>query len=170
MKKSTKIIIGVVAVIFLLGIFSTVNDDETPKTETKQTEAKTKQTKPKEDKAKEDESITIEVDKEATSVDYTAKIQRVKVKDNILTIVFDWENQSDWDPSHFDVMGYVQVEQNGEVLKDISSDRRYKQIKRGSFDVYDLEYELIDDSEVNIKIVSTNEHDGSEENIKVKLQ
>lgn len=170
MKKSTKIIIGVVAVIFLLGIFSTVNDDETPKTETKQTEAKTKQTKPKEDKAKEDESITIEVDKEATSVDYTAKIQRVKVKDNILTVVFDWENQSDWDPSHFDVMGYVQVEQNGEVLKDISSDRRYKQIKRGSFDVYDLEYELIDDSEVNIKIVSTNEHDGSEENIKVKLQ
>lgn len=170
MKKSTKIIIGVVAVIFLLGIFSTVNDDETPKTETKQTEAKTKQTKPKEDKAKEDESITIEVDKEATSVDYTAKIQRVKVKDNILTVVFDWENQSDWDPSHFDVMGYVQVEQNGEVLKDISSDRRYKQIKRGGFDVYDLEYELIDDSEVNIKIVSTNEHDGSEEDIKVKLQ
>lgn len=170
MKKSTKIIIGVVAVIFLLGIFSTVNDDETPKTETKQTEAKTKQTKPKEDKAKEDESITIEVDKEATSMDYTAKFQRVKVKDNILTVVFDWENQSDWDPSHFDVMGYVQVEQNGEVLKDISSDRRYKQIKRGSFDVYDLEYELIDDSEVNIKIVSTNEHDGSEENIKVKLQ
>ena len=170
MKKSTKIIIGVVAVIFLLGIFSTVNDDETPKTETKQTETKPKEVESKEDKSNKDKPITIEVNKEATSVDYTAKIQRVKVKDNILTVVFDWENQSDWDPSHFDVMGYVQVEQNGEVLKDISSDRRYKQIKRGSFDVYDLEYELIDDSEVNIKIVSTNEHDGSEEDIKVKLQ
>ena len=170
MKKSTKIIIGVVAVIFLLGIFSTVNDDETPKMETKQTEAKTKQTKPKEDKAKEDESITIEVDKEATSVDYTAKVQRVKVKDNILTVVFDWENQSDLNPTHFNTLGYIQVEQNGEPLEDVSSDRRHKQIKRGSFDVYDLEYELIDDSEVNIKIVSTNEHDGSEEYIKVKLQ
>ena len=175
MKKRTKIIIGVIAVIFLLGIFSTVNDDETQKTETKQTEAKSKETKPKKDKAKKDKSnkdkpITIEVNKEATSVDYTAKVQRVKVKDNILTVVFDWENQSDWNPTHFNTLGYIQVEQNGEPLEDVSSDRRYKQIKRGSFDVYDLEYELIDDSEVNIKIASTNEHDGSEENIKVKLQ
>lgn len=170
MKKRTKIIIGVIAVIFLLGIFSTVNDDETPKIETKQTETKPNEVEPKEDKVKKDKPITIEVGEEVTSVDYTAKVQRVKVKDNILTVVFDWENQSDWDPTHFNTLGYVQVEQNGEALEDVSSDRRYKQIKRGSFDVYDLEYELIDDSEVNIKIVSTNEHDGSEENIKVKLQ
>ena len=117
-----------------------------------------------------EEQIVIEVDETVTSVDYTAKVQRVKIDDDILTVVFDWENQSDWDPAHFPLLGYVEVKQNDEVLERTGdTDRQNKQIKHGSFDVYDLKYKLIDDSDVTIRIVSTNEHDGSEGEVKVKI-
>lgn len=119
----------------------------------------------------EEEVTKIEVDETVASVDYTAKVQRVKVKDDILTVVFDWENQSDWDPAHFPLLGYVVVEQNGETLEQVGdTDRQNKQIKRNRFDVYDLKYKLIDDSDVTIRIVSTNENDESEGTITVKLK
>lgn len=119
---------------------------------------------------KEEGPVTIEVDESVTSVDYTAKVQRVKIDDDELTVVFDWENQSDWDPAHFPLLGYVEVKQEDKVLKQIGgTDRQNKQIKRNRFDVYDLKYKLIDDSDITIRIVSTNEHDGSEGTITVRL-
>src|SRR5690625_2447873 len=120
--------------------------------------------------AVEEEKKTIEVDETVTAADYTAKVQRVKIKDDILTVVFDWENQSDWDPAHFELLGIVEVTQNGEPLEELDNDRKYEQIKHGSFDVYDLKYKLIDDSDVTIRIMSTNEHDDSEGTITVSLE
>src|SRR5690625_3554205 len=117
-----------------------------------------------------EEKKTIEVDETVTAADYTAKVQRVKVEDDVLTVVFDWENQSDWDPAHFELLGIVEVTQNGEALQELDNDRKYEQIKHGSFDVYDLKYKLIDDSDVTIRIMSTNEHDDSEGTITVSLE
>lgn len=146
-------------------------EDEQPEEQTEEVE---EAEEPKEEKEESKQEKTkekvIELDEEITSVDYTVKLQRVKVKGDILTIVFDWENQSDWDPAHFELLGYVQVEQNGEALEEISDDRKYKQIKHGTFDVYDLEYKLVDDSDVTIRVVSTNEYDGSEGKVTVAIK
>lgn len=157
-----------IAAVIVLGISNIINSDDEPKTE--QTSTKPKQEQKAEKKKDEPKEKVIELDEEITSVDYTVKLQRVKVKDDILTIVFDWENQSDWDPAHFELLGYVQVEQNGEALEEISDDRKYKQIKHGTFDVYDLEYKLVDDSDVTIRVVSTNEYDGSEGKVTVAIK
>ena len=121
-----------------------------------------------EDKQEEERKV-IELNKEVTSADYTAEVLRITIEEEILTVVFEWENQSDWDPAHFELLGLVVAEQNDEPLKEISSDRKHKQIKRGAFDRYDLEYELLDDSDVTIRVVSTTEYDGSEEEIIIKL-
>lgn len=125
----------------------------------------------KDSKPKKDEVVKIEVNETVASADYTAKVQRVKIKDGIMTVVFDWENQSDWDPAHFPLLGYVVVEQDGETLEQVGdTDRQNKQINRNRFDVYDLDYKLIDNSDVTIRIVSTNEYDGSEGTITVSLE
>ena len=157
-----------IAAVIVLGISNIINSDDEPKTE--QTSTKPKQEQKAEKKKDEPKEKVIELDEEITSVDYTVKLQRVKVKDDILTIVFEWENQSDWDPAHFELLGYVQVEQNGEALEEISDNRKYKQIKHGAFDVYDLEYKLVDDSDVTIRVVSTNEYDGSEGKVTVAIK
>ena len=120
--------------------------------------------------AVEEEKKTIEVDETVTAADYTAKVQRVKIENDILTVVFDWENQSDWDPAHFELLGIIEVTQNGEALEELDNDRKYEQIKHGSFDVYDLKYKLIDDSDVTIRIIPNNEHDDSEGTITVSLE
>lgn len=132
-----------------------------------QDELKEEKEEPEQEQSKEK---VIELNEEITSVDYTVKLQQVKIKDDIFTIVFDWENQSDWEPAHFELLGYVQVEQNGEVLEEISDDRKYKQIKHGTFDVYNLEYKLVDDSNVTIRVVSTNEYDGTEGKVTVAIK
>lgn len=137
--------------------------------EKKKEEAKNKA---KEGKKEEEnkEPIIIEIDETVTSLDYTAKVQRVKIEDDILTVVFDWENQSDWDPAHFELLGIIEITQNGEALDELDNDRKYEQIKHGSFDVYDLKYKLIDDSDVTIRIIPNNEHDDSEGTITVSLE
>lgn len=173
-----RILMWIGGIAFVIGIIINMSssDEEEVKKEEAMAEVDKKETieeteKKEESEEQTDEPIVIEVDESIESVDYTAKVQRVKIDDDILTVVFDWENQSDWDPAHFPLLGYVTVEQNGEVLEQAGDlDRQNKQIKHGSFDVYDLEYNLIDDSDVTIRIVSTNEHDGSEGKIKVSLE
>lgn len=162
-----------IAAVIVLGISNIINSNEqstSDKPKTEQVSTKPKQEQKADKKNDESEEKVIELGEKITSADYTVKLQRVKVKDDILTIVFDWENQSDWDPAHFELLGYVQVEQNGEALEEISGDRKYKQIKRGMFDVYDLEYKLVDDSDVTIRVVSTNEYDGSEGKVTVAIK
>lgn len=169
-KRWWFIVIVIFFALFVIG--GLLEDEQTAEVSNKTKEEQTNDSE--ENKAEEEEQSdnekVIELGEEFTSVDYTAKIQRVKIKDDVLTVVFDWENQSEWDPAHFELLGFVSAEQNGESLEEISSDRKYKQIKQGRFDVYDLEYKLIDDSDVTIRVVSTNEYDGSEGKITVSLE
>lgn len=120
--------------------------------------------------AVDEEKKTIEVDETIIAADYTVKIRRAKINDDIPTIAFEWVNQSDWDPAHFELLGIIEVTQNGEALEELDNDRKYEQIKHGSFDVYDLKYKLIDDSDVTIRIIPNNEHDDSEGTITVSLE
>ena len=165
-----------IAIIVVLSWIINSADEEQTNEQTQEVnseqEEQTDEPQVEKEESEQEQSIekVIELNEEITSVDYTVKLQRVKVKDDILTIVFDWENQSDWDPAHFELLGYVQVEQNGEALEEMSDDRKYKQIKHGTFDVYDLEYKLVDDSDVTIRVVSTNEYDGSEGKVTVTIK
>lgn len=116
-----------------------------------------------------EESKIIEVDETIIAADYTVKIRRAKINDDILTIAFEWVNQSDWDPAHFELLGIIDVQQDGESLEEIEDDRKYKQIKQNIYDVYDLQYKLRSESDVTIRIIPNNEHD-EERQITVSLE
>lgn len=116
-----------------------------------------------------EESKIIEVDETIIAADYTVKIRRAKINDDILTIAFEWVNQSDWDPAHFELLGIIDVQQDGESLEEIEDDRKYKQIKQNIYDVYDLQYKLRSESDVTIRIIPNNEYD-EERQITVSLE
>lgn len=119
--------------------------------------------------AVDEEKKTIEVDETIIAADYTVKIRRAKINDDILTIAFEWVNQSDWDPAHFELLGIIDVQQDGESLEEIEDDRKYKQIKQNIYDVYDLQYKLRSESDVTIRIIPNNEYD-EERQITVSLE
>jgi len=123
-----------------------------------------------EDETESDSRRVIELNQEITSADYTVEILRTIIEDDILTVIFEWENQSDWDPAHFELLGFVEVKQGNEILEEISSDRKYKKVDHGQFDRYDLEYKLVDDSDIKIRVISTSEYDGSDGTVEVEYE
>lgn len=152
-----------IAAVIVLGISNIINSDDEPKTE--QTSTKPKQEQKAEKKKDEPKEKVIELKEEIPFVDFTAKIQRVKIKDDRLTIVLDWTNQSDWNPAHFSLLAGIDVYQDDEILEMTKGEERLlKQIKKDSFDVVDLEYKLEDnETPVKITFIPWNEYDEKKE-------
>src|SRR5690606_13779150 len=124
-----------------------------------------KQEQKAEKKKDEPKRKIIELKKEIPFADFTAKIQRVKVKEDKLTIVLDWTNQSDWNPAHFSLLAGIDVYQDDEILEMTKGeDRLLKRIPKDQFDVVDLEYKLKDnETPVRVRIIPTNEYDEPKE-------
>lgn len=152
-----------IAAVIVLGISNIINSDDEPKTE--QTSTKPKQEQKAEKKKDEPKEKVIELKEEIPFVDFTAKIQRVKIKDDRLTIVLDWTNQSDWNPAHFSLLAGIDVYQDDEILEMTKGeDRLLKRIPKDQFDVVDLEYKLKDnETPVRVRIIPTNEYDEPKE-------
>lgn len=152
-----------IAAVIVLGISNIINSDDEPKTE--QTSTKPKQEQKAEKKKDEPKEKVIELKEEIPFVDFTAKIQRVKIKDDRLTIVLDWTNQSDWNPAHFSLLAGIDVYQDDEILEMTKGeDRLLKRIPKDQFDVVDLEYKLEDnETPVRVRIIPTNEYDEPKE-------
>src|SRR5690606_21406916 len=125
----------------------TTSDEEATEVSSKQEEkqqAEKETEKETTDETKESESNepkekVIELSEEIPFVDFTAKIQRIKINNDTLTIVLDWTNQSDWNPAHFSLLAGIDVYQDDEILEMTKGEERLlKQIKKDSFDVVDL--------------------------------
>ena len=158
----------IVTLVVLLAAFI-IGDDETPEQDNEPGQVEEEESGEPE-VVEEDQAKVIELNKVMTSADYTVEILRVIIEDDILTVVFEWENQSDWDPAHFELLGSITVEQDGEYLEEISGDRKYKQIEHGMFDIYDLEYELINESDITIRITSAAEYDDSQDEFTIEYE
>lgn len=152
-----------IAAVIVLGISNIINSDDEPKTE--QTSTKPKQEQKAEKKKDEPKEKVIELKEEIPFADFTAKIQRVKVKEDKLTIVLDWTNQSDWNPAHFSLLAGIDVYQDDEILEMTKGeDHLLKRIPKDQFDVVDLEYKLKDnETPVRVRIIPTNEYDEPKE-------
>lgn len=152
-----------IAAVIVLGISNIINSDDEPKTE--QTSTKPKQEQKAEKKRDEPKEKVIELKEEIPFVDFTAKIQRVKVKGDKLTIVLDWTNQSEWNPAHFSLLAGIDVYQDDEILEMTKGeDRLLKRIPKDQFDVVDLEYKLKDnETPVRVRIIPWNEYDEPKE-------
>lgn len=124
---------------------------------------------PKEEKEESKQEKTkekvIELGEEIPFVDFTAKIQRIKINDNTLTIVLDWTNQSEYEQAHFSLLAGIDVYQDEETLEMTKGEERLlKRIPKNQFDVVDLEYKLKDnETPVRVRIIPTNEYDEPKE-------
>ena len=107
----------------------------------------------------------IELSEEIPFVDFTAKIQRIKINDDTLTIVLDWTNQSEYEQAHFGLLAGIDVYQGDDILEMTKGEERLlKQIKKDSFDVVDLEYKLEDNkTPIKITFIPWNEYDEKKE-------
>jgi len=147
----------------------TTSDEEATEVSSKQKEKQQaeKETtdETKENESNEPEEKVIELKEEIPFVDFTAKIQRIKINDDTLTIVLDWTNQSEYEQAHFSLLAGIDVYQNDDILEMTKGEERLlKRIPKNQFDVVDLEYKLKDnETPVRVRIIPTNEYDDPKE-------
>src|SRR5699024_7630340 len=97
-------------------------------------------------------------------------IESVYVEGNTLSLGFWWNYWSSYDEAHFLLFAYPVVKQNGEELEEVDEkDSLLRQTKKGVDSREDLEYELKDDSPVEIKIKTTSD-DPEEEVIEIDIK
>ena len=153
-----------IAAAIVLGIINIINSNEQSTSDKPKTEQVS--TKPKQEKKKDEpKEKVIELKEEIPFADFTAKIQRVKIKGDKLTIVLDWTNQSDWNPAHFSLLAGIDVYQDDEILEMTKGeDGLLKQIPKNQFYIADLEYKLKDNkTPIKIKFIPRNEYDEKKE-------
>ena len=119
----------------------------------------------KESESNEPKEKVIELKEEIPFVDFTAKIQRIKINNDTLTIVLDWTNQSEYEQAHFSLLAGIDVYQDDDILEMTKGEERLlKRIPKNQFDVVDLEYKLKDnETPVRVRIIPTNEYDEPKE-------
>lgn len=157
----------------LIGEEETTSDEEATEVSSKQKEKQQaeketeKETtdKTKESESNEPEEKVIELKEEIPFVDFTAKIQRIKINDDTLTIVLDWTNQSEYEQAHFGLLAGIDVYQNDDILEMTKGEERLlKRIPKNQFDVVDLEYKLKDnETPIKITFIPWNEYDEKKE-------
>src|SRR5690606_11382447 len=103
----------------------TTSDEEVTEVSSKQEEkqqaeketAKETTDETKESESNEPEEKVIELKEEIPFVDFTAKIQRIKINNDTLTIVLDWTNQSEYEQAHFSLLAGIDVYQDDDILE-----------------------------------------------------
>src|SRR5699024_9640166 len=148
-------------------------DGEKPKEEPNE-ESKTEETEEVDKKEEElqEKKQTIDINKEIEfdMGNLTLDIESVYIENNTMSFGFWWNYWSSYDEAHFLLFAYPVVKQNGEELEEIDKkDTLIRQTKKGVDSRVDLEYELKDDSPVEIKIKTTSD-DPEEEVIEVDIK
>src|SRR5699024_8092337 len=137
-------------------------------------ESKTEETEEVDKKEEElqEKKQTIDINKEIEfdMGNLTLDIESVYIENNTMSFGFWWNYWSSYDEAHFLLFAYPVVKQNGEELEEIDKkDTLIRQTKKGVDSRVDLEYELKDDSPVEIKIKTTSD-DPEEEVIEVDIK
>ena len=143
---------------------------EEPKEESKSEE--TEEVDKKEEEEPQEEEQTIEINKEIEFDigNLTLDIESVYVEGNTLSFGFWWNYWSSYDEAHFLLFAYPVVTQGGEELEEVDEkDSLLRQTKKGVDSRVDLEYELKNDSPVEIKIKTTSD-EPEEEVIEIDIK
>lgn len=173
--------VWVIAVLAIGGIINGAidpydEDEHQVEAENKKVEEKTEVESDKKETEKEpkkesntDEEKKIEINKEMELENIKISLENAYVKDSKLSFGFWWSHWATNDKAHFSVFAYPVVTQDGEELEqEDNKDSLLKQTEKGVDSRVDLEYELIDDSPVEIKFKTTSE-DPKEETIEVDI-
>lgn len=171
--------IWVIAIILFGGFVNGVVDpydeeEQAQKEKDKQEEREKQEQNEKEDKEEQEESEEkiIEINKEIEfdMGNLTIELENVYVEDDTLSFGYWWNYWSSYDKAHFLLFAYPVVKQGGEELEEVDEkDSLLKQTKKGVNSRVDLEYELIDDSPVEI-IFKTATDNPEEETIEVDIE
>ena len=183
-KKWWFILIAVLIFGFIVGITSddfeedTKNEAQTKeKSSTNNKEQKDdnhKKTVKKESKPK-NETFKKSFDDEFVFAEYAVDDIKIEIKDDTLTLKFDWMNQSGKDDMPFTALGYVDVAQDDDSLDEISdaydplgNNNILRKVKSGVTLNTITEYEIQNNKPIEVKFGATNEHDNSKESITIK--
>lgn len=143
---------------------------EEPKEESKSEETEEVDKKEEEEPQEKEQTIDINKEIEFDIGNLTLDIESVYVEGNTLSFGFWWNYWSSYDEAHFLMFAYPVVKQNGKELEEIDEkDSLIRQTKKGVDSRVDLEYELEDDSPVEIKIKTTSD-DPEEEVIEIDIK
>src|SRR5699024_5117813 len=149
--------------------------DEEKAKEEHEEESKSDETEEKDKKEKEEtqeKKKTIDINKEIEfdMGNLTLDIESVYIENNTMSFGFWWNYWSSYDEAHFLLFAYPVVTQDGEELEEVDEkDSLLRQTKKGVDSRVDLEYELEDDSPVEIKIKTTSD-EPEEEVIEVDIK
>lgn len=143
---------------------------EEPKEESKSEETEEVDKKEEEEPQEKEQTIDVNKEMEFDIGNLTLDIETVYIENNTLSFGFWWNYWSSYDEAHFLLFAYPVVTQGGEELEEVDEkDSLLRQTKKGVDSRVDLEYELEDDSPVEIKIKTTSD-DPEEEVIEIDIK
>src|SRR5699024_8195772 len=100
----------------------------------------------------------------------TLDIESVYIENNTMSFGFWWNYWSSYDEAHFLLFAYPVVTQGGEELEEVDEkDSLLRQTKQGVDSRVALEYEMKNDSPVEIKIKTTSD-EPEEEVIEIDIK
>lgn len=162
--------------IVIFGFIVGQTSDDSSEEEVAEAEEQETDEQPKEEvegmEEEEHQEQTIDVNKEMEfdMGNLTLDIESIYIEDNTLSLGFWWNYWSSYEEAHFLLFAYPVVMQNGEELEEVDKkESLLKQTEKGVDSRVDLEYELEDDSPVEIKIKTTSD-DPEEETITIELE
>ena len=160
----------IVAVV-LIAIIAPTDDESEPEV----TEPEEATTETVEDETETEEVIPVtEYDNELTFGEYTVNNIKTEINDNELKLMFEWINQSGKDDIPFTSVGYFDVMQGEEILKETSgafdagaNSDILRRTDHGIISPVTLTYEIKNDEPIEIQFGATHETDDNKESITV---
>lgn len=124
----------------------------------------------------EDVSSVIEHDDELLFGEYTINNIKTEIKNSELKLMFDWINQSGRDDIPFTAVGYFDVMQGEEILKEISgafdpttNSDVLRKADNGIISPVTLKYELKNNEPIKVQFGATHEIDDTKEELIVEI-
>lgn len=192
MKKSTKIIIGVVAIGAIIGLFTPDDKEEKQESKPVATETVQKEEKPKNDKKKEEpkeevkeepKEVITEINDELVFSEFKINMKSVKFYEedskDLAEVKYTWTNQSGDGKKYFFALTTHNALQGDEVLTETTGAADIESKKTNSYHEHNgeggtvnirLVYELVDkETPLTLRFKPLNEFDENAQEITVEI-
>ena len=189
MKKSTKIIIGLVALGTIIGLFTPDDKEEKQESKSVATETVQKEEKPKKDKEKEEKpkeevkEVITEINDELVFSEFKINMKSVKFYEedgkDLAEVKYTWTNQSGDGKKYFFALTTHNALQGDEVLTETTGASDIENKKTNSYHEHNgeggtvnirLVYELVDkETPLTLRFKPLNEFDENKQEITIEI-
>lgn len=125
----------------------------------------------------EEQAVIVEYDEQFAFGEYTIEDLKSEIKDHELKLSFYWINQSGKDNTVFTALGYFDVMQGEEILKETSGafdpgakSDIFRRVDHGIMSPVTLTYGLVNDEPIEVRFGATNEFDDTKETLIIEIE